>query len=567
MGHRHGSVSRGRRWARYREVAKVLYEEHVFGVLLASGMADDAPVELSDEKIEELEAQNGRKLPQEVRVRRALERLGPAFVKVGQLLSTRRDLISPALANELAKLQDSVPTLPFDQIRERVEEELGARIEDLFGSFDTTPLAAASIGQVYRATLKDGTEVVVKVQRPGITETMEVDLDIILSQARAAADHTRFGRDMNVVEIAQQMVDALRSELDYLNEAANLDFFRTTFKDSREVHFPRVYWDFTTSRVVTMELMKGIPGTRLSELDAAGIDRSQVARNGADCYFTQIFEMGRYHADPHLGNIFVMPDGRVGFVDFGRVGLISERNRTLTFHLIMALMDGDEVGVTEAVLDMTGAGSMSDVAALQRDMSRVCTAYSAAQTGTGSMEPAVEGLFEAVRKYRLAVPGQIVMLLTVIGVLDGVSAQLSGGSFTIAEVARPLAEKLLPQEFGPEHLKAHLTRWTRRYGAFLEDLPVSLSRVLRRAGEGEIRMAVRPEKYDRLVDRFETIVNRLCVALMLAALIIGMSYLSGVDDVHPWVNHASRLVLVVCVLFGLWWLSAPLRARWRRRKD
>lgn len=567
MGHRHGSVSRGRRWARYREVAKVLYEEHVFSLLHASGMADDAPVELSDEKIEELEAQSGHKLPQEVRVRRALERLGPAFVKAGQLLSTRRDLISPALANELAKLQDNVPTLPFDQIRDRVEDELGARIEDLFDSFDTTPLAAASIGQVYRATLKDGTEVVVKVQRPGITETMEVDLDIIVSQARSAAEHTRFGRDMNVVEIAQQMVDALRSELDYLNEAANLDFFRTAFKGSDEVYFPRVYWDYTTSRVLTMELMKGIPGTRLSELDAAGIDRGAVARNGADCYFTQIFEMGRYHADPHLGNIFVMPDGRVGFVDFGRVGLISERNRSLTFHLIMALMDGDEVGVTEAVLDMTGAGTMAEVAALQRDMGRVCTAYSAAQTGTGSMEPAVEGLFEAVRKYRLAVPGQIVMLLTVIGVLDGVSSQLSGGRFTIAEVARPLAQKLLPQEFGPEHLKAHFSRWGRRYAAFLEDLPVSLSRVLRRAGEGEIRMAVRPEKYDRMVDRFETIVNRLCVALMLSALIIGMSYLSGVDDVHPWVNHTSRLVLVACVLIGLWWLSSPLRARWRRRKD
>jgi ubiquinone biosynthesis protein len=567
MSRRHSSVSRSRRWTRYREVAKVLYEEHVFSVLHASGMADDAPIELTDEKIEELEAQSGRKLPQEVRVRRALERLGPAFVKVGQLLSTRRDLISPALADELAKLQDDVPTLPFDQIRERIEEELGTTIEETFGSFDTTPLAAASIGQVYRATLKDGTEVVVKVQRPGITETMEVDLDIILSQARAAADHTRFGRDMNVVEIAQQMVDALRSELDYLNEAANLDHFHTAFKDSEKVYFPKVYWDYTTSRVLTMEMMQGIPATRFTELDAAGVDRKQVALNGADCYFTQIFEMGRYHADPHLGNLFVMPDGRVGFVDFGRVGQISERNRTLTFHLIMALMDGDEVGVTEAVLDMTGAGSMSDVAALQRDMSRVCTAYSAAQTGTGSLEPAVEGLFDAARKYRLAVPGQIVMLLTVIGVLDGVSTQLSGGSFSIAEVARPLAEKLLPQEFGPEHLKAHFTRWARRYGAFLDDLPVSLSRVLRRAGEGEIRMAVRPEKYDRLVDRFETIVNRLCVALMLAALIIGMSYLSGVDNVHPWVNHASRLVLVVCVLFGLWWLSSPLRSRWRRRKD
>jgi ubiquinone biosynthesis protein len=567
MANRHSTVSRGRRWARYREIAKVLYEERVFKVLREGGMADEAPVELTDEKIEELEAQDTKKLPQEVRMRRALERLGPAFVKVGQLLSTRRDLISPALADELAKLQDDVPTLPFGQIRERIEEELGGTVDELFGSFDTTPLASASIGQVYRATLQDGTDVVVKVQRPGITETMEVDLDIILSQAHSAAEHTRFGRDMNVVEIAQQMVDALRSELDYLNEAASLDYFHTAFGDSTEVYFPKVYWDLTTSRVLTMELMKGIPGTRLAELDAAGIDRKQVALNGTSCYFKQIFEMGRYHADPHLGNLFIMPDGRIGFVDFGRVGHISERNRSITFQLIMALMDGDEVGVTEAVLDMTGAGTMPEVAALQRDMGRVCTAYSAAQAGTGSLEPAVEGLFDAVRKYRLAVPGQVAMLLTVVGVLDGVAAQLSGGTFNIAEVVKPFARKLLPQEFGPDNMKTHLTRWATRYSRFLEDLPVSLNRVLRRAGEGEIRMAVRPEKYDRLVDRLEAIVNRLCIAMLLAALIVGMAYLSGVDDVHPGVTHSSRIVLFICIVFGVWWLSTPLRAKWRRRKD
>jgi ubiquinone biosynthesis protein len=568
MSSRHNTVSRGRRWARYREIATVLYEEHVFHILRASGLDEDAPCELTDEKIEELEAaHSGKKLPQEVRVRRALERLGPAFVKVGQLLSTRRDLISPALAEELAKLQDNVPTLPFPKIRKRIEEELGGKLEDLFTSFDPEPLASASIGQVYRATLKDGSEVVVKVQRPGITETMEVDLDIILSQAHSAAQHTRFGRDLNVVEIAQQMVDALRSELDYLHEAADLDFFHTAFGDSDEVYFPRVYWDLTTSRVLTMEMMKGIPGTRLGELDTAGIDRQQVAMNGTSCYFKQIFEMGRYHADPHLGNLFIMPDGRIGFVDFGRVGLISERNRNLTFHLIMALMEGDEVEVTETVLDMTGAGTTVDVTALQHDMGRVCTAYASAQAGSGTLDPAVEGLFDAVRKYRLCVPGQIVMLLTVVGVLDGVATLLSGGTFRIAEVAQPFAQKLLPQEFGPDHMKTYLMRYTRRYGKFLEDLPVSLGRVLRRAGEGEMRIAVRPEKYDRMVDRLEAIANRVCVALLLAALIVGMSFLSGVDHLNDTVTSGSQIVLLMCILFGIWWLSAPLRAKWRRRKD
>lgn len=559
----YGTVTRGRRWARYREVAKILYEERVYSALRASDLARHAPADLTDEQIEK---EDPKKLPEVVRVRLALERLGPAFIKMGQLLSTRRDLISPALADELAKLQDDVPTLPFDQMRPRIEEELGAKIEDVYDSFQETPIASASIAQAYRAKLKDGTDVVVKAQRPGVSETMEVDLDIILTQAHAMAKHTRFGRDFNIVEVSEQIVDALGSDLDYMNEASSLEFFRTSFGDSPDVYFPKVYWDHTTSRVLTMELMTGIPGTHLDELDEKGIDRETVARHGVACYFTQIFEMGRYHADPHLGNLFVMPDGRVGFVDFGRVGFISQRNRDLVFQFLVSLMEGDEVGVTEAVISVTGAQTMPDVSALQNDMGRVCSAYSEAQAGNGSMDKAVRGLFEAVRKYRLALPGEVVMLLTVVAVLEGVAEELSKGEVKLANVLQPFARKLLPEEFGPSALKQRLSRWALRYGRFLADLPVSLTRVLRRAGEGELRMSVRPEKYDRLVGRIEAIANRLCVALLLAALIVGMSFLSGVD-VHPAIQISSRIVLWVSIAFGVWWLSTPLRQSWRRRKE
>jgi ubiquinone biosynthesis protein len=566
MAATHAVISKGRRWARYREIAKVLYEERVLNLLKDSGLAEHAPVDLSEERIAELEKSDVKKLPHEVRVRLALERLGPAFVKAGQLLSTRRDLISPALANELAKLQDDVPTVPFAQIRERMEDELGGSIDDLYGSFDPEPLASASIGQVYRATLKDGTEVVVKVQRPNITETMEVDLDIIMNQAHWAARHTKWGSQMNVVDIAQELVDALRSELDYLHEAHSLDFFRTSFGDSKEVYFPTVYWDLTTSHVLTMEKMDGIPGTHLDELDEKGIDRKEVAINGTGCYFKQIFQLGRYHADPHLGNLFIMPDGRVGFVDFGRVGYIGERNRILMFQLLLALMEGDEVALTETMVDVTRADPTLDITGLQRDMARVCSAYGAAQVTGDTLAPAVQSMFDAMRTHRLALPGEIVLLLTVLSVLEGVARQLSGGAFQMTDVVQPMARKLLPEEFGPEHMKKYVGRWLRRSSKFLDDLPVAMTRVMRRAGEGEFRVAVRPDRFQGFMDRAEVIVNRLCLALMLTGLIVGMSFLSALD-VHPVVKIVSRIVLALAILFGIWWAATPLRTAWRRRMD
>jgi ubiquinone biosynthesis protein len=521
------TVGRARRAARYREIAGVLWEERVLNLLKDSGLGEHSEVELSDERIAELEATDVKQLPHEVRVRLAIERLGPAFVKVAQLLSTRRDLISPALAEELAKLQDDVATLPFDEIRPWIEEGLGGPIEEHFAAFDPEPLAAASIAQVYRATTKDGAEVVVKVQRPNVAETMAVDLDIMLTQAHWAARHTDLGAQLDVVEVAEELVNALRSELDYQNEARSLDFFRHAFGDGTEVCFPAVHWDLTTSRMITMDLLSGIRGTHLEELDTEGIDRRQVAVNGTACYFKQIFELGRYHADPHLGNVFVMTDGKVGFVDVGRVGFVSPRNRDLTFQLLMALMNGDEVALTETLIAMTGAESTVDIACLQRDVARLCSSYSAAESAGSGLQPAEQDLFDILRHHRLAMPGQIVMLLTVLGVLEGVADKLSAGTFQIAEAIRPFAEKMLPKELDPEHMKQYMTRWLLRSVSLAEELPVSLARALRRAGEGEFQVAVRPDKFEPFMDRAEVIANRVCGALLLSALIVGASTLSG----------------------------------------
>ena len=245
----------------------------------------------------------------EARVRRALERLGPTFVKAGQLLSTRPDILPESYLAELRKLQDEVPPVPFDVIRGMVERELDGKLEVVFASFDETPLAAASIGQVHAAVLPTGEDVVVKVQRPDIRDAIDVDLDILQTQARFVAANTQWGRQMDVVSYATEISSILHGELDYVVEGRNAERFATDFDTVPDVRFPVVYWDFTTQRVLTLERFYGIKLDDIAALDAGGYDRALLARRGVEAYLKMVFDDGFYHADPHPGNIFVCEDG------------------------------------------------------------------------------------------------------------------------------------------------------------------------------------------------------------------------------------------------------------------
>jgi ubiquinone biosynthesis protein len=572
MGRESSAPSRGaQRRARYREIARVLWEERVLNLMKGSELESHAPSPVDQDghatgaPAEGVQVRE-RDLPRAVRIRHAFERLGPAFVKMGQLLATRRDLVPPDLAAELAKLQDDVPTLPWDEMRPRIEAELGAPVEELFATFDQTPLAAASIGQVYKATLADGTIVAVKVQRPGVTETMEVDLEILVEQARRLEAHTQWGRDFDVGALATEFADVLRSELDYTHEGRALDRFRAAFTDTPEVSFPGVYWDHTTSRVLTMDFIDGVPATKLETGDVPGVDRAAVVETGVSCYMRQIFEMGYYHADPHAGNIFALGDGRIAFVDFGRVALISERNRDATFDMLLAVFNDDPASATEAVLAMTGMPPHVDVATMEMELGALLASYRRAQATGGGLQDLMQKLLTLMREHRLHLPTELTVLLTTLGMVDGTARQIDP-DFKLVDSVRPMARKLIPQQFGPEKLLKQAMSSGRAYTRFFEHLPLQMTRVLRRAGEGEFRVSIRPTEFKPIMDRLEAAFTRLAYALIIAALIIGFSFLVSRPDLSHAERVGYRIVLFVTLASVAWFLISLARIELRKRRE
>jgi ubiquinone biosynthesis protein len=506
-----------------------------------------------------------KELPRAVRIRHALERLGPAFIKAGQILATRRDLVTPDLAEELSKLQDDVPTLPWEEIKARIEAELGRPVEELFATFDPVPLAAASIGQVYSATLPDGTPVAVKVQRPGVTATMDIDLEILIDQANRLAAHTQWGKDFDVASLADEFAAILRSELDYRHEGRALERFRAAFADDKDVLFPAVYWDHSTEYVLTMDFVDGVPATKLEGEEVDGVSGERLVKVGVGCYFQQIFEMGFYHADPHAGNLFALPDGRVAFVDFGRTASISQRNRDAVFDMLLAVFDDDVRGATEAVLAMCGTPPHADIAQLEVELGQIMAAYRRSQTMGGGLDDLVQKLLTMMREHQLHLPTELTVLLTTLGMVDGVAGQIDP-AYRLVDVAKPFAKKLLPEQFGPERVIRASLRSVRAYGRLIDELPVQVTRVLRRAGEGEFRVSVRPTGFEQVMERLQAGFTLLAYALIVSALIIGSSILVSRPGLTRPEAVGYRVVLFAAIASVIVLLTRMARAEWRRRR-
>ena len=488
------------------------------------------------------------------RLRLTLEELGPTFVKLGQVLSTRPDILPHAYITELAKLQDTVPPADWELVRAQIEAELGAPPEDLFPALDPTPIAAASLAQVHTATLPDGTEVIVKVQRPRIQATIETDLEILFDLARLLQARTPLGEIYNLPEIAEEFATTLRAELDFYREGGNADRFRANFANEPHLHIPRVYWDFTTQRVLVLERIRGIKIDDAKALDAAGYDRHRIALNAVRIIIKEILEDGFFQADPHPGNFAVMDGEVIGAMDFGMVGHLSHRTRIDLMRLYIVAVQLDEEGIVDQLIRMGTVNGPIDRAGLRRDVTRLLHKYYGMPLGAVRAREVIDETMPIAFRHHLHLPTELWLLGKALAMMEGIALKLVP-DFDVFAISRPYVQRLTwqmasPRTWGPSVLKG-ANDWAELLGL----IPRVGSQLLARAERGELEFTLSHKELDRVLARLDRSANRLSLSVLLAALIVGLAlFIPAFNLAEQW-GLATILVITSFVgvsLVGLW---------------
>lgn len=499
--------------------------------------------------------------------RMLLEELGPTFVKFGQILSTRPDLVTATYANELTKLTEHVEPVSYELVRSVIFNEFGEGPETLFVEFDPEPLAAASIGQVHRATLKDGTLVVVKVQRPGIRRTIDLDLDLMNYIAGKLEEYSTDFARMQAVRIVGEFAYSLRRELNYRFEAANLLRFAATMAKQPGIVVPRVFLELSSERVMTMERVIGDSAAKvLADPEIrAKYDLPKVAHLGVNSILSQIFENGFFHADPHPGNLFLLDGNRIAFIDFGMMGKVSEKERQDFVTCIDHMVRGDIPRMTDAALRMTISGSFSgDRDALERDVSDLVDENINLPLEQLRVSHVLEELLQLFRNYELAIKPNLYMMFKALISIEHLGRSFDPGLKVIDEV-KPFLRRLKFRRLNPtRHLQLFLESFGENLSA-LENLPVALRNIFERIESGKFVMRVEHHRLDDIEETLYVTGERLSRSLLISALMIG-SALVIVAKIPPQWKGISLLGLCgFCGAGALTLLSLWADHRQRRR--
>jgi ubiquinone biosynthesis protein len=459
----------------------------------------------------------------ETRIRLALEELGPTFIKLGQIMSTRPDVVGPELAEELEKLQTKVPPDPPQAVAELVEDELGQPLNEIFAEFSETPIASASIGQVHRARLMNGELVAVKVQHRDITGRVRVDLDILQGMAQLAERIPELACYRPCASVAE-FQRALRRELDFDRERRHMEEFRRSFAGSGLVRIPRPIAEYSTDRVLVMEWLEGVPLSSTQAIANCGIDLSAVARHGAELYLEMIFRHGFYHADPHPGNLLLMENEAIGLLDYGMVGRIDESLREEIEEFLLAIVEQDSHQLGAVVMRVGATPPELDEATLGVDLADFVAHYANLPAERFELAAALREMFDLMRRHHIVLPAAMTMLLKVLVMLEGAGRRLTP-SFSLMEVLRPYRKKMLARRISP----SRQFRKARRIAYELEQLAEVFPRRMR-----DILQQVQSGRFDVHLDHrgLEPSVNRLVLGMMTSALFLG-SVLLVTNNVWP----------------------------------
>ncbi|MGB9700303.1 MAG: ABC1 kinase family protein [Thermodesulfobacteriota bacterium] len=501
------------------------------------------------------------KLTRAERLRLACADLGPTFIKLAQILSTRPDLIPLEFAQELAKLQDQAPPFPFAQVKEIIEEEFKTPLENKFASFDPTPLAAASIGQVHRARLLGGEEVVVKVQRPGIRQLIEVDLEILFHLAVLMERHIEELARQKPTRIVEEFARVLEKEIDYEIEASNLERFAQQFLDHPYLYVPRLYRAVCSSKVLTMEYISGIKASEIHLLDQEGFDRKEIASRGADLILEQIFRHGFFHADPHPGNIFVLPGNRICYLDFGMMGSVDRQAREDFADLIYAYVRRDERKIVSALLKIIEWEEEPDRRALEKDIADFIAKYFGRPLKELRVAIILKDLLDLINRHHLRLPPDIYLMGKALATAEGVGLALDP-DMDMANKAAPFIKQLKIQRFSPQRIWKEFLGTGEDLLQLLKEIPGDLQDMLRQIKQGKYKIGLELRGLNQLSSQIDRASNRLAFSILISALIISSSLIIS-TNIGPFLLGFPVLGILgfgIAGIFAIWLLISILRS-------
>lgn len=520
---------------RYRQIAEVLLH-HGLGYLVSTfGLERFMPFRGGIRRY----GRTGRHDTRPEHVRLAFEELGATFIKLGQILSTRADILPPEYIAELAKLQDQAPPVDSAVIEEIIVKELGCPLGEVFATFDPVPVAAASIGQAHAATLHNGDEVIVKVRRPGVVEQVEEDLEIIQNLAITARRRWEYADHYDLPGLAQEFAQTLRAELDYIREGRNAERFAITCANTPFIiHVPHVYWETTTDRVLTLERIRGIKINDLAALDAAGIDRPALAERAARLILKMILEDGFYHADPHPGNFFIEPDGRIGLIDYGMVGIVDTRTQEQLVDIFLAIASQDTGRLVDTMLMLGFTSQRVDRAHMERDLEHLLSQYYGKPFGEINIGPVITEALTIVQRHHLQLPSNLALLLKTL-LMDEALGTMLDPSFNMTGMLAPYSQQLVQRQYSADYWWRNLSRAGVDAARLGLELPQQLRRLMSDLERGNIEVGVKADTLRPVINDVKQMVNHVVLGIIASAFIIGVAILLVVY--HP--------------VIGLWWVG------------
>ncbi len=456
------------------------------------------------------------------RVRMATEELGPTFVKFAQVLSNRADLLPDELVRELEKLQSNVPPFDTEIAKEIIEKELKTKIEDFFEYFGETPIGSASIGQVHLARLKNGEQVVIKVQRPNVKKQIETDLALMRDLATRTENFLEGLGIINIMDVVTAFERTMNKELSYLNEARNIEQFRNYYKDNHDFYVPRVFKQHTTDRVMIIEKISGCKITDVPQMLEWGVNPHEIAKLGMKIYLTQIFEHGYFHADPHPGNVLIRPDGTICLIDFGMVGSLMEDDKINFAGVFISMARKDARSMAMYLRRLSVDDEIQDIKQLEYALHDLIEDYASLDVKEADMGGMGAALQQIIYDNKMRVPGAIFLILRALAILEGIGRAIYP-DFNTMEFMKPYGAKLIADRFSPKKIGLDLFHDATELADFLQAFPSELREILKQLRKGRLKFVFEPAEYEEILDKLTRASNRITLALLISGLFMSSS--------------------------------------------